>query len=85
MRIRNIWIDDVPRIREGISRCTPFKYWIIRSYFNKLSYILLQNDVIIGFLTAINTLEKSVYLCQDGVISEYNRRGLSNVLINNVV
>jgi hypothetical protein len=36
---------------------TPYTYWVIAKYFSDTSFILEQNGVPIGFITALETPE----------------------------
>lgn len=86
LRIRNISEDDYSLLRYLAEKCKPldvhtlYTYWVLSKFFSGSSFLLFDNNTVIGYITSVET-EKTVFIWQIGVLEEYRSLGYSRVLI----
>lgn len=87
--VRNVSDADAALLRHLSKMCppldvhTPYTYWVIAKYHAFSSFILECDSNPIGFITALDTHE-TVFIWQIGILEEYRRKGLSEMLISAV-
>jgi len=90
-KINNITINDIPEIRKCVSKCnpldmhTPYTYWVIANFFSECSFTISCDNKIIGFITSIKSFNNVFFIWQMGVLPDFRKMGLAQILINTVV
>lgn len=80
--------DDVI-LKDLASRCKPldihtqYTYWVMCNYCQECSNIIKVNDEIAGFIMCV-TNNDVIFIWQVGVLPEFRRKGLSQMLIEEV-
>lgn len=62
---------------------TPYTYWVVAKHYGDGSFILVDNEKPIGFITTVET-DSLLFVWQIGILHEYRGRGLSQRLIEAV-
>ena len=90
-KINNITINDIPEIRKCVSECspldmhTPYTYWVIANFFSECSFKISYDNKIVGFITSIKSFNNVFFIWQMGVLTDFRKMGLVQILIDNVV
>lgn len=58
---------------------TPYTYWAIIKHFHDGCFYLKDNDKVIGSIMSLQT-NKTLFVWQIGIVSEYRKKGLSYTL-----
>lgn len=87
--LRNVSAADAALLKHLTKKCypldvhTPYTYWVVANYHAISSYILQYDKKPIGFITALDT-PNVVFIWQIGILEEFRRKGLSEMLISAV-
>lgn len=88
--IRNVNANDYSVLRSLAFQCepldhhTPYTYWVCCNYFSDWSFLVESDNEPIGYIMALSTNDK-VFIWQIGVLPQFQKSGLSSLLINAVV
>lgn len=89
MKVRNIMEKDsetlfnLAKNNPPLDVHTPYTYWVIAKHFSDTSFILEQNGVPIGFITALETPE-FIFIWQIGINERFRGGYWGKYLIENV-
>jgi len=85
MNIRNLQKKDLASVMNLLNRCRPYVlahheylYWMLSDYHSKSSFVYTEKDKILGFLGALQSIEKSTaFVWQICVDPEHRRKNIA--------
>lgn len=91
--IRNINQSDIKDIRKLLAICEPYVlpysnyvYWILENYYSSSCFVATINDEIIGFISAMPSIEKEIiFVWQISINSNFRGMGIGKQLLDKVV
>ncbi len=87
IEIVNAKVVDSSVLRNTAIKCgtldkhTPYTYWVVWNYFGDYCFVAKDNEKVVGFITCVNEGKKAL-IWQIGVLQEYRKRGISQLLID---
>lgn len=93
LNLRSCTAEDVDQVRRFVASCAPldvhtaFTYWVMFEHWGDLCFVLLEDDRIAGYVSAIGSgrHQDTIYVWQIGVVEELRHQGMAQQLISAVI
>ena len=64
----------------------PYVYWIMGEYFPSLTYVAIEDDIVVGYICALHSIEKgNIFIWQLVVDGTFRRVGTAKLLCGKII